>query len=116
MSGASENCAVCGRRMPENSRDENKLYCSRRCQGQKSLLKNGDEEKILALLRERPGSATICPSEILPEEMKSNKPRMEEVRMAARRLVHKGMIMITQKGRPVDPSDFRGPIRLRLKS
>ena len=37
----------------------------------------------------------------------------EEARRAARRLVHRGKVEITQKGRVVDPGDFRGPIRIR---
>ena len=39
---------------------------------------------------------------------------MEEVRRAARRLVARGELEITQGGRVVDPSEFKGPIRLRL--
>jgi hypothetical protein len=40
---------------------------------------------------------------------------MERVRMAARRLVARGELEILQKGRPVDPSRAKGPIRLRRK-
>ena len=40
---------------------------------------------------------------------------MEHVRRSARQLVHSGLIEITQGGKVVDPSDFKGPIRLRLK-
>ena len=35
--------------------------------------------------------------------------------MAARRLVDAGRIEIIQRGRVVDPSTAKGPIRLRLK-
>lgn len=35
---------------------------------------------------------------------------------AAKELALSGEIEITQKGRPVDPSSFKGPIRLRLKT
>ncbi len=40
---------------------------------------------------------------------------MEHVRRSARQLVHDGQIEITQSGKAVDPDNFRGPIRLRLK-
>ena len=40
---------------------------------------------------------------------------MEHVRRSARLLAADGLIEITQKGKAVDPQDFRGPIRLRLK-
>ena len=37
---------------------------------------------------------------------------MEDVRRAARRPAARGEVVITQKGRPADPADFRGPIRI----
>lgn len=40
---------------------------------------------------------------------------MEDTRIAARELAEQGMIEITQKGQPVDPHTFKGPIRLKLK-
>jgi len=73
------------------------------------------EDKIMALLNIRGRSKSICPSEVLEAENKSNKALMEEVRCASRRLVNKGKILITQKGRVIDPSSFKGPIRLKLK-
>lgn len=41
---------------------------------------------------------------------------MVETRAAAQELAVQGEIEITQKGTPVDPSSFKGPIRLRLKA
>jgi hypothetical protein len=38
------------------------------------------------------------------------------LRRAARRLAHRCRIRITQGGKEVDPSTFKGPIRLTLKS
>jgi hypothetical protein len=38
---------------------------------------------------------------------------MEPARMAARRLVERGEVQITQGGRVVDPSHAKGPIRIR---
>lgn len=43
------------------------------------------------------------------------RERMEEVRRAARLLVAAGQVEIMQKGRIVDPSTARGPIRIRRK-
>ena len=72
-------------------------------------------DEILARLAERGEGKTICPSEVLPLELKKNKEMMESVRAVARELVTEGLIEITQGGKVVDPQNFRGPIRLRLK-
>jgi len=60
---------------------------------------------------------TICPSEAARQVAKDEDWRelMEPARRAARRLVAADKIDITQKGRVVDPSTARGPIRLRLR-
>ena len=39
---------------------------------------------------------------------------MPAVRRVAIRLAHAGRIVITRKGRPVDPNDFKGVYRLAL--
>jgi hypothetical protein len=65
-------------------------------------------------LQKRGAGKTICPSEILSDELKSDKIKMEEVRQAARRLVTQNKIVITQNGKVVDPSRAKGPIRLKL--
>lgn len=41
-------------------------------------------------------------------------PLMQPIRRIAVRLMKEGRIVITRKGRPVDPDDFRGVYRLRL--
>jgi len=76
------------------------------------------DEAILALLRGRPAVASICPSEAARAISEDDGWRtiMEPARRAARRLAHQGAIEITQRGRVVDPCEFRGPIRLRLRS
>ncbi len=73
------------------------------------------KDKILEILRSRDASKTMCPSEVLDERDKKNTEKMEQVREAARELVAKGEIEITQRGKVVDPDNIRGPIRLRLK-
>jgi hypothetical protein len=72
------------------------------------------EEAILHLLATRPAAATICPSEaarsLRPDDWKT---LMEPARQAARRLVAKKRILITQSGQVVDPSTAKGPVRIR---
>lgn len=77
-------------------------------------MKPNYEVQIMQLLKIRGEGKTICPSELLEADDKQNTDRMEEVRDAARRLVKKGKIVITQKGAIVDPNNTKGPIRLRL--
>jgi hypothetical protein len=72
--------------------------------------------KILSLLEERGPGKTICQSELLPEAEKQITERMDAVRKVAVKMALEGVIEITQKGRVVDPENFRGPIRLRLKT
>ena len=72
------------------------------------------EAKILDLLGQRAATATICPSEaaraVDPEDWRD---LMEPARKAARRLVARGEVEITQRGSVVDPSTAKGPIRIR---
>lgn len=41
-------------------------------------------------------------------------PLMQPIRRVAVQLMKAGRLVITRKGRPVDPDDFRGVYRLRL--
>lgn len=72
-------------------------------------------EAIFALLAKRSPGKTICPSEaarlIDPVEWRG---QMETVRSAAARLADKGRLVVTQRGRAVDPRSAKGPVRLRL--
>lgn len=116
----TKNCAKCGRLIEYRkkwAKNWNEVkYCSEQCKRAKvSPTDLQYEEKILELLSRRPASSTICPSEVLATDEKSSKEKMEQVRQAARRLVHQGKIAITQKNQVVDPSEFKGPIRLKLK-
>lgn len=115
-------CVRCGREITWRRKwarnwDEVK-YCGERCRRTRlSAEDEALEAAILELLAERARGATICPSEaarrLAPDE-DAWRPLMEPAREAARRLVAAGRIEITQKGRVVDPSTARGPIRLRL--
>lgn len=115
----SKICVVCGRVIePRKKWLKNWAevkYCSDACRRRRQSNLKVDEEAIVALLKTRGAGKTICPSEILEGNEKSDHSRMEQVREAARRLVQQNLIEITQKGRVVDPSAFKGPIRLRLK-
>lgn len=95
-------------------------HCSSACR--KRGLKPEDlalEETIVELLRQRSNGGTICPSEAARQIASVDKQwrmLMEPTRMAARRLVARGRLLITQKGKAIDPSTAKGPIRLRLTS
>ena len=76
------------------------------------------EATILQLLAERGLEKTICPSEaaralggVHPDGW---GPLMQPIRRTAVRLAKEGRIVITRKGRAVDPDDFRGVYRLAL--
>jgi hypothetical protein len=90
-------------------------YCSDRCRRTKNDPNNEKLElAILQLLADRADGATICPSEaarLVGGE--TWQDLMQPTRDAARRLVDRGEVVITQKGRVVDVSTARGPIRIR---
>lgn len=75
------------------------------------------ERAILDLLEHRAPTATICPSDaaraVYDGDGDGWRALMEPARRAARRLVAAGEVEITQAGRPVDPEQVRGPIRIR---
>lgn len=119
MTPPPKPCLACGRTIEwrkkwERDWDEVR-YCSAACRRRK--LKPVDEaleRVILELLAGRSRGATICPSEAAREvEATAWRDLMEPARSAARRLVARGEVVITQKGKVVDPSKARGPIRVR---
>ncbi len=129
MTGSSEQtsdrkvCVTCGRLITWRRRWARNWaevrYCSRACRrGRGKEVDRRLEETIVALLHQRPAGASICPSEVARAVAEDDAWRalMEPARRAARRLVHRGTIEITQRGRVVDPCEFRGPIRLRLSA
>lgn len=99
--------------------------CSAACRKRGLKPVDGElEVEIIELLGARARSATICPSEaarrvaaaqgLLGDDPDAWRQLMEPARAAARRLVADGQVEITQKGRVVDPSTAKGPIRIRL--
>lgn len=122
MTGTPDDktCAVCGRRIAWRAkwaRDwESVRYCGEKCRRTKlTAIDQALEEAILELLSARARGATICPSEAAGRVADGDSDLMERTRQAARRLVAAGVVEITQKGRVVDPSTARGPIRLRAR-
>jgi hypothetical protein len=118
MNSAIKTCETCGRVIEQRKKWlkdwEQIKYCSEKCRRSKNA--PSYEEALLKLLHVRGVGKTICPSEILGEDQKQNKAIMERVRQSARRLVAKNKIEILQKGKTVDPSTAKGPIRLKLKT
>lgn len=78
------------------------------------------EAAILRLVAERGPGKTICPSEaaraVGGDHPDGWGPLMQPARRIAVRLMKEGRVVITRKGRPVDPDDFRGIYRLTLPS
>ena len=115
----SKTCVRCGRTMHWRAKWarnwENVKYCSDSCRRSRGDSNDEPLERaILQLLDSRANAASICPSEaarVVGGEQW--RPLMEPARMAARRLVARGLVEITQGGRVVDPSRAKGPIRIR---
>lgn len=111
---AERTCASCGRRMPASAAPDARA-CSDACR--RHRLDDTDralEAAIAAILDARAATSSTCPSEaaraVAPEAW---RPLMEPARRAARRMVARGEVQITQGGTVVDPSTAKGPIRIR---
>ena len=117
-----KTCASCGRTIEWRKkweRDwESVRYCSTACR--KRGVTETDrrlEEAIADLLARRARTSTICPSDaarvVGGDDEDVWRPLMEPARRAARRMVARGEVEITQGGRVVDPSTAKGAIRIR---
>lgn len=119
MVNESKVCASCGRTMSWRkglAKNWHEVrYCSDACRHRKIRpVDTALETAILALLQRHAGGATICPSEAAKEVDPDRwRELMEPARRAARRLVAAEEVVITQRGRAVDPSTAKGPIRIR---
>jgi hypothetical protein len=115
-----KTCASCGRSITWRKKWEscwNEIrYCSDACRRRKTdSTAEAFESAILARLAEMPLTSSLCPSEIARTHSPNNwREHMEDIRRAARRLVAKDLLQITQNNQVVDPSTAKGPIRLRL--
>ncbi|MDR6172544.1 DUF3253 domain-containing protein [Curtobacterium sp. SORGH_AS_0776] len=100
--------------MPESAGPEAK-WCSAACR------KHGVDETDLALeqridelLAARARTSSICPSDAARAlDPDGWRDLMEPARRAARRMMSRGEVEITQHGSVVDPSTAKGPIRIR---
>ena len=76
------------------------------------------EAEILRFAVERGPEKTFCPSEaaraVSGDHPDQWGPLMTPARRIAVRLANEGRLVITRKGKPVDPNDFRGVYRLSL--
>jgi hypothetical protein len=116
---ADKTCASCGRRIEWRAKWaddwESVKYCSAGCRAHgvnATDLKL--EETIVALLAKRAHDSTICPSDAARAIGDDDwRDLMEPARRAARRMVARGELEVTQGGSVVDPSTAKGPIRLR---
>ena len=114
----SKICKSCGRTFEWRKKWQNNWqdikYCSKACG--KRTVTNQDkkiETTILELLEKTEGS--ICPSQVARLHDPENwRDQMENVRRAARRLAAESKVIITQKGTVVDPTAFKGPIRIAM--
>ncbi len=115
----SKPCQSCGRTITWRKKWERDWaevrYCSDACRRRKvAPTDTALEASLLALLDQRARGATVCPSEAARAVGGEDwKPLMEPARAAARRLVARGEVEITQGGRVVDGSTAKGPIRVR---
>lgn len=76
------------------------------------------ETELLRIAASRGPDRTACPSEaaraIGGDHPDGWGPLMTPVRKIAVRLANEGRLVITRKGKPVDPNDFRGVYRIGL--
>jgi len=77
---------------------------------------NAPEDAILGLLATRPPGKTVSPEDVARELAGDADwhTQLGAVRRAAIRLALDGRLVIYRKGKPVDPSDFKGVYRLGL--
>lgn len=81
-----------------------------------SLLDRALESTIMDLLSRRGPGKTICPSEAARLlDPTGWEKLMDRARAAAQRLAAQGAIVITQRGKIVDPARVKGPIRLKIR-
>ena len=116
-------CARCGRTITWRKAWERDWpsvrWCSAGCRSRGVTDVDRQLEAALeSLLDARARSSSVCPSEAAKAVGKAIgtddwNELMEPARNAARRLVAAGRAEITQGGQVIDPSVFKGPIRVR---
>ena len=120
-----KTCVSCGRTIEWRKKWERNWdqirFCSNKCRSRKVRQIDRDlEAAILNIIDTRSRDASLCPSaaaKAVAEERGLNDWRrlIEPARSAARRLVQRDLVEITQQGSVVDPSTAKGPIRIRTR-
>ena len=78
-----------------------------------------ETDRIRAAINEclnaRAATASICPSEVARHLYSKDdwREQMPIIRQVARDMADEGALQMTQGGKPIDPENFKGPIRLR---
>lgn len=117
----TKTCRVCGREITWRKRWERVwdevTTCSEGCRKRRRELagQGADLEALILDLATERHPKSLCPSEVARQKDPEHwRELMEPTREAARRLVARGLVHITQGGRVVDPSTARGAIRVVL--
>ena len=116
---AEKTCASCGRRIEWRAKWaknwDSVKYCSAACRSHGVNATDLQlEATIVTLLQARAHDSTICPSDAARAiGCEDWRDLMEPARRAARRMVARDELQITQGGVVVDPSTAKGAIRLR---
>jgi len=71
---------------------------------------------ILSLVEARGAGKSISPAEVAQALDAENwRGRLSSVKQSATRLAQAGKVDILRKGKPVDPTEFKGVYRISLK-
>jgi hypothetical protein len=74
----------------------------------------GIRQAILALAEARGTDRTFCPSEVARQLSRDGwRDLMEEVRQEGAKLTAEGLLLVTQRGQPVNAMEAKGPVRFR---
>lgn len=72
-------------------------------------------ETIINMATESGADKSICPSDVARVLFPADwRKHMDEVRAEAINLQQHGRVLITQKGKPVDTGQLKGPVRIRI--
>jgi len=72
-------------------------------------------QSIITMAAERGADKSICPSDVARNLFAPNwRKYMDEVRAVAIELQQQGKVVITQKNKPIDINNIKGPIRIKI--
>jgi hypothetical protein len=115
----SKTCRSCGRRIEWRKKWERNwedvAYCSDACRARKVRpIDTALEEWLLARLTTGSRGSDVDPDDAATALGTEGTTLREPARGAARRLVHRGLAEMVQRGVVVDPSTAKGRVVLRL--